>query len=119
LNFDVYFSHHWRTISYGDKKNKHYFHKFWDGELSLPQSYWVVGILISIPVGAVIGFFVGLIGAPSNTMYAFLLPWMIYIIVGIWRSSDRYKGPKVWAILAKIGVIIGALSFLRDLFMGV
>ena len=42
------------------KKNKNYFHRFWDGELSLPQSYWVVGVLISIPVGALLGVFMRL-----------------------------------------------------------
>ena len=101
------------------QKNKNYFHRFWDGELSLPQSYWIVGVLISIPVGAVIGIFTGIIGASINTMYAFFIPWMIYIVVGVWRSSDKYKGPKVWAILAKIAVILGALGLLRDLFVGV
>ena len=100
------------------KKNKNYFHKFWDGELSLPQSYWVVGVLISLPVGAVIGLFTAIIGAPENTMYAFFIPWYVYIIVGIWRSSNKYKGPKGLAILAKVAVILGAISFLSDLLTG-
>tara|TARA_B100000686_G_scaffold333954_1_gene400492 strand:+ start:148 stop:462 length:315 start_codon:yes stop_codon:yes gene_type:complete len=101
------------------KKNKNYFHRFWDGELSLPQSYWVVGVLISIPVGALLGVFIGIIGAPINTMYAFFIPWYVYIIVGVWRSSDKYKGPKVWAILAKILMILSAVRLVAGLITGV
>ena len=58
-----------------NRKKKNYFVKFWDGELSLPQSYWVVGVLISIPVGALIGIFTAMINAPMNTMYAFFIPF--------------------------------------------
>ncbi len=101
------------------KKNKNYFHRFWDGELSLPQSYWIVGVLISIPVGALLGVFIGIIGAPINTMYAFFIPWYVYIIVGVWRSSDKYKGPKVWAILAKILMILSAVRLVAGLITGV
>ena len=100
------------------KKNKNYFHKFWDGELSLPQSYWVVGTLLSIPVGIVVGVFAIIVGAPDNTMYAFFIPWYVYIIVGIWRSSDKYKGPKGWSILAKISIIFWAIRLVIGLVTG-
>tara|TARA_B100000029_G_scaffold438737_1_gene454902 strand:- start:4090 stop:4413 length:324 start_codon:yes stop_codon:yes gene_type:complete len=101
------------------RKKKNYFIKFWDGELSLPQSYWVVGVLISIPVGALIGVFTAMINAPMNTMYAFFIPWYVYIIVGIWRSAGRYKGPKFWAILAKILMILSAIRLVVGLLTGV
>ena len=101
------------------KKNKNYFHKFWDGELPLVQSYWVVAWLISIPVGFVIGTVTAVLGFPQNTMYAFFIPWYVFVIVGVWRSSDRYKGPKFWAILAKIAMIIAIINLVARIVLGV
>tara|TARA_B100000029_G_scaffold502057_1_gene576654 strand:+ start:4010 stop:4324 length:315 start_codon:yes stop_codon:yes gene_type:complete len=101
------------------KKNKNFFVKFWDGELSLPMSYWVVGVVISIPVGFVIGVLTALINAPANSIYAFLIPWYVYIVVGVWRSSDKYKGPKFWAILAKIALVLGIVRLIAGMMMGV
>jgi len=99
-------------------KKRNYFQKFWDGDLSLPQSYWVVGVLISIPLGILLGVFTALIGASTNTIFVFLLPWYIFIIVGIWRSSDKYKGPKIWAILAKIAMVLSAIRVVSGMFAG-
>ena len=101
------------------KKNKNYFHKFWDGELPLVQSYWVVAWLISIPVGLVIGFVTTILGFPANTLFAFFIPWYVFVIVGVWRSSDRYKGPKFWAILAKIAMILSVISLVTRMVSGV
>ena len=43
----------------------------------------------------------------------------IYVSVGIWRSSDKYKGPKFWAGLAKVVlVIIGVISTVAQIFLG-
>lgn len=100
------------------KRKKNYFHRFWDGELSLPQSYWVVGVLISIPVGALLGVFSAVIGASLNTMFVFFIPWYVYIIVGVWRSSDKYKGPKIWSILAKIAMVLSAIRLIVGLVSG-
>ena len=101
------------------KKNKNYFNRFWDGELSLPQSFWVVGTLLGFPVGFICGVFAIMIGAPGNTMYAFLMPWYVYVIVGVWRSSDKYKGPKVWAVLAKIITILWGIRLVVGMVAGV
>ena len=57
-------------------------------------------------------------GLHEDAMFGFLIPWYIYTTVGIWRSSDRYKGPKFWSILAKIAVILGVLSAIGQLISG-
>ena len=99
-------------------KKRNFFQKFWDGDLSLPLSFWIFGFLMSIPVGLLIGVFAILIGAPDNVMFAFVLPWQVFIIVGIWRSSDKYKGPKVWAILTKIMMVLTAIRLVVGLITG-
>ena len=98
--------------------NANFFVKFWNGDLSLPMSYWLVGVVFSLVVGFVIGVIVIAAGLHEDAMFGFLIPWYVYTTVGIWRSSNKYKGPKGWAILAKVAVILGAISFLSDLLMG-
>ena len=98
--------------------NVNFFVKFWNGDLSLPMSYWLVGVVFSVVVGFVIVAIVIAAGLHEDAMFGFLIPWYIYTTVGIWRSSDKYKGPKFWAILAKIAVILGVLSALGQLLTG-
>ena len=43
-------------------------------------------------------------------MNIILFPWAIYVSVGCWRSSEKYKGPKFWSGLVKVLVIIGVIS---------
>ena len=63
------------------KKNKNYFMKFFDGELSLPHSYWLVGVLYSIGVAILITMFSIMMSLPSRTDNVLLLPWIISLII--------------------------------------
>ncbi len=100
------------------KSNDNFFVRFWNGQLSLPMSYWGVGIGIGIIYGFLVGIFTISIGLSEDAMWGFIIPFQIYTVVGIWRSSDRYKGPKFWAILAKIMVIIGIIFNFASLLTG-
>ncbi len=100
------------------KKNKNYFMKFFDGELSLPHSYWLVGIVYSIVVGILAAIIILSLSLPEKTLSVLILPWIIFVSIGIWRSSDKYKGPKFWAILAKIAVVISIIQSIGDVLLG-
>ncbi len=100
------------------KKNKNYFMKFFDGELSLPHSYWLVGIVYSIVVGILAAIIILSLSLPEKTLSVLILPWIIFVSIGIWRSSDKYKGPKFWAILAKIAVVISIIQSIVDVLLG-
>ena len=99
-------------------KNKNFFIKFWDGELSLPMSYWGVGLGIGILYGGIAGIFTVIAGLSDDALWGFIIPFQIYTVVGIWRSSNNYKGPKFWSVLTKIAVVIGILSNLSSLLLG-
>ena len=99
-------------------KNENFFVKFWNGELSLPMSYWGVGFGIGILYGGLAGIFTVLVGLSDDALWGFIIPFQIYAVVGIWRSSNNYKGPKFWSVLAKIAVVIGILSNLSSLLLG-
>ena len=100
------------------KNNKNYFMKFFDGELSLPHSYWLVGIVYSIVVGILAAIIILSLSLPEKTLSVLILPWIIFVSIGIWRSSDKYKGPKFWAILAKIAVVISIIQSIGDVLLG-
>jgi hypothetical protein len=94
-----------------------YLMRHWFGELSLPVSYWVngvclslaVSVLMSLPIrmdmkGAPIGFALGIIvlGFVSG----------IWQAVGIWNSAGNHRlrgGHQIWATAARVTVVIGAL----------
>ena len=100
-------------------KKENFFVNFWNGQLSLPMSYWGVGVGLGIIFGVIIGLFTGIMGMSDDAMWGFIIPFQIYTVVGIWRSSDRYKGPKFWAILAKVMIVIGIISNFGQMITGV
>ena len=82
------------------------------------MSYWGVGIGIGLAFGLLIGVFIGATGMSEDAMWGFLIPFQIYTVVGIWRSADKYKGAKFWAILAKVAVVFGIVSNLFSMIAG-
>ena len=100
-------------------KKINFFVRFWNGQLSLPMSYWGVGVGLGIIFGMIVGLFVGIMGMSDDALYGFLIPFQIYTVVGIWRSSNNYKGPKFWAVLAKIAIVLGVLSNFGQMLAGV
>lgn len=69
----------------------------------------MVGVLCSLVIGAIAGLIGAFTGIATLTKLIYGA-WMIIVIVGTWKSSDKYKGPKYWPILAKIGVVVGTIQ---------
>jgi hypothetical protein len=44
-------------------------------------------------------------------------PYLIIASIGIWQSSDNYKGPKAWSIGAKIMVVIWIIHNIFGIFV--
>ena len=61
----------------------------------------------------------GAAGMSEDAIWGFLIPFQIYTVVGIWRSANKYKGAKLWAILAKVAVVFGVVSNLLSMLAGV
>ena len=100
-------------------KNSNLFVAFWNGDVSLVKSYWLIGVLLTIGVVLVATFLVIAVGLPYEAMFGIYIPWVIYITVGIWRSADKYKGAKFWEIFAKVAVVFGIVSNLFSMIAGV
>ena len=87
--------------------------KFFEGKLSLPMSFWVFGFIGSVVMG-----FVGMIITQDMGMTRVVaLPWHVFMVIGVWRSSNNYKGTKIFSILAKIMLVIWSLNFIAGLIL--
>ncbi len=106
-------------------KKGSYFARHWRGELSLPKSWWVNGVLISgvLVGGAGLGLFTAVfnlshpapgLGWTETAIYlAIAISVYIWAVVGTWRAAGKYKGPALWKWLAWIGICAGVLMSVR------
>lgn len=108
--------------------SNNYIVRHWRGELTLPVSYWVNGLVLA---GAAALILVKIVDVATKgaslrilaftiigTLIATILFW-IWAVVGIWRSSNRHVsrgGAAGWAIMAKLMVALGVVVIGTKLF---
>jgi len=101
-----------------------YFVRHWRGELPLPVSYWVNGILGCLVVAILSGFVSafdatnGLKAAVAAGIVLYLLSFTVSVwqIVGTWRSASNHAGRggrAAWAALAKVVLVLGVVNLAR------
>ncbi len=96
-----------------DKKG--FLKKLRDGDYGLAKTYWLFGVGVSIIIGIIIQIIFAAMGR-SGIVIAFIIILISIIytaffqLPGLWRAAKKYQGPKIWAILAQIVVIITAIS---------
>jgi len=104
--------------------------RFWNGEITLWRSYWLVGELLnSLFILAIFNFeiyafknnkFTSSLPFLDFTNFSFLskfilIFWTIFLSVGIWRSAENYKGNIIW-IIATFLFLSYRISTLRFIF---
>jgi len=98
------------------------------GDVSLPITYWVFGFLIGN-----VGFQIILkiiefnyleittsqAGAWSvMAFYWVAIGYSIFMLIAIWRSAGKYQGRAIWAGLARVAVVLGALGLIANFIVG-
>ena len=82
--------------------------RLWRGDVGLAITYWVFGVignyLLAIIVASIMGPTVAIVIMAASTLF---------VSVCIWRSATKYEGKPVWAILAKIAIVLGVLGTLK------
>ena len=86
---------------------------FWNGNISLWKSYWLVGELLNaLFILLVFNIEIYIVG---NNKFTSSLPfldfsnfsviskilitvWTFFLTVGIWRSAENYKGNMIWIV---------------------
>ena len=110
--------------------NKHIVSDFFNGDIKLWKSYWLVGELLNglfllIIFNLEIYFFntnssvsqIPFLNFSNLTILSkiIIFSWTIFISIGIWRSAENYKGSIIWIILTFIIVAYRCYS-LRLIF---
>ena len=89
--------------------------RLWAGEVPLEQAFWGYAVVIGLLVNLVTsGAFLALLSSDSHLVvlvlvYALPLPYNLLAVVAVWRSAQRYPGPKKWAQLAQVGTVLWML----------
>ena len=94
-----------------------YYSKFINGNISLPISFWLFGLIGAMIVGSSIVLILVFLNIFSNPLFRILcFPYLIITSIGIWQSANNYKGLKVWPIGAKIIVVLWNLQNFLGIF---
>lgn len=99
--------------------------RHWRGHLSLPASWFLVGVLLSTVLVAGLALAVAAIEASSTSLRVIAVAWVgffvifavvrVWATVGIWRSAGLHEvrgGSPGWAYIARILVVVGVLGTL-------
>lgn len=95
--------------------------RHWRGDISLPKSYWLNGVLLfGLGINAILAivFLIAVnlllhnLGAAWGIGIVYIAlncgAW-VWAVVGVWRSASKYQGPRVWSVLAKIAIVLGVV----------
>lgn len=93
--------------------------KFIRGDYGLPTTFWGFGLGATL---FVVFFMIAIIdstGSDGSATLCFMLfvCYSTIISIAMWRSSNQYKGPEIWAVFAKMAVISLNLLILFVVFI--
>jgi hypothetical protein len=104
------------------KRGVGFIRRHWRGELTLVQAYWGVCFLLSIVVvwaSKLFGTWLGEANLPPVGLGLMLMGFLTFLcvmtvwqLVGTWRAAGnhiRTTGRRVWAVIARVAVVAGAL----------
>ncbi|MDH3292398.1 MAG: hypothetical protein OEO20_14035 [Gemmatimonadota bacterium] len=80
-----------------------YFIHLWAGEIPLVNTFWLRGVSMNIVL-----LLTHLLTAGTALLIVYAAYWCA-LSVPIWRSSARYRGPRIWSFLARVSVVLGLL----------
>ncbi len=90
--------------------------RLWAGEVPLAQVFWSYTVVAGTTLNVVTSLLaLALLAMNTPAVWAvcaFLLPipYNVLMVVAVWRSADGYAGPRIWADLARIGVLLWAIA---------
>lgn len=85
----------------------------WKGNLGLAITYWVYGVLGGVVWAvAILALDLKKDSSTANLVIVFMAIYYFYVYVGIWRAASKYRGNRLWEILAKFVVVITVLPII-------
>ena len=91
---------------------------FIDGKITLWKSFWIVGFCHPYALGLIMGILEGLgLIQFQGTLYivpSIMLVFGIFATIGVWRSANKYKGKKIFGILAKAFMLLMFIFYFSE-----
>jgi len=90
--------------------------RLWAGEIPLAEAFWHYavgyGLLLNIATSALFLILLGNDAGPAFLVLTFLLPvpYNALVVVAVWQSANRYRGPQRWAEIARFGAVLWMLA---------
>ena len=79
----------------------------WEGNFGLPMTYWGYGVLGGFAwITGVVALSPQKDSDLESLVYFLMLAYYVVIYVAIWRAASKFKGARIWAVLAKFVVVI-------------
>ncbi len=107
------------------KKSKNIVVTYWNGEISLGKSFWIVAVVL-LTIVSIPSYLIDdqAISRMSDGVAIAILVWtiffylfLIYTYVGLWRSSSKYiaqniksKKSTFWGYVVYIVIVLGMFS---------
>ncbi|HEX7251183.1 MAG TPA: hypothetical protein VF262_12435 [Burkholderiales bacterium] len=97
--------------------NRNVFSRVLEGELGLAITYWGIGVGGSLALFLPLGFLYTQAASPWLQRGIVIVAVAFGVLAGIavWNAATRYAGRKLWSILAKIAVVLGALNLVASI----
>lgn len=95
---------------------KHFLRTLWHGQLPLARVFWLYAVVygsVANLLATIVTFAALSTGVPgflAAVIHVLPLPYNVAVSVGVWRSADRYRGLPLWALLARVVVILWAVA---------
>jgi hypothetical protein len=88
----------------------------WSGQLPLGRAFWEFGIVYGFLVNFMTTLlFLAILTTDAPTAVAIAaqllpIPYNLLVLVGVWRSAERYRGARQRADLARAAIVLWTLA---------
>jgi len=89
-----------------------------NGDFGLAKTFWLYGFIPNFILGKIESYFLFKHYWEVCLILFFIhIAYYFFVGIGIWRAAGKYKGRKIWAIFARISVILSFLSLIATVVL--
>ena len=103
-------------IKHFEVYNNFSFKKFFKGDYSLATSFWGIYIIsYYVVIGGIVVFILASLGVSLLAIQIIASIIGLLLLIGVFNSARKYKGKKLWKILAYLLIILRAIGLVYNL----
>ena len=91
----------------------------WRGNVPLVITYWGFGVVGTLSIYGIASVIIEAFTNKFLALYllAMMVFYQLFVSVSVWRSSKKYQGKNVYALLAQAAVFIGWFSSIPNVIL--